>query len=302
MSAARLRPRPGLVGQPRARASTCSPCALGLHVELEVGRDRARSRVVTDLPIAARPPQPRRARRSSRSRPADGHRVPDPLRGPALGRPGHERRRDRRRARRRRTRCTSSTPTCSRYATALEGHPDNVAAALLGGFVLCADGRARALRRPRRARGGARRAARAACAPPRRGRRCPPRCRWPTPSSTSPTPGLLVLGLVRGDWDLVARGLADRLHQPRREHLYPRSMALVRARAGARRARRDDLGRRADRARLVRLRGDRRRSSARLAGASAQGWAEVRHVAFEPQRRRRASSSRRCGRPRRAAA
>src|SRR6266536_2231011 len=38
---------------------------------------------------------------------------------------------------------------------------------------------------------------------------------------------LLVLGLARGDWDLVARGLADRLHQPRREHLYPRSMELV---------------------------------------------------------------------------
>jgi homoserine kinase len=37
-----------------------------------------------------------------------------------------------------------------------------------------------------------------------------------------------VLGLVRGDWDLVARGLDDRLHQPRREHLYPRSMELVR--------------------------------------------------------------------------
>ena len=39
---------------------------------------------------------------------------------------------------------------------------------------------------------------------------------------------LLVLGLARGDWDLVARGLDDRLHQPRREHLYPRSMELLR--------------------------------------------------------------------------
>jgi homoserine kinase len=36
-----------------------------------------------------------------------------------------------------------------------------------------------------------------------------------------------MLGLARGDWDLVARGLADRLHQPRRAHLYPRSMDLV---------------------------------------------------------------------------
>jgi homoserine kinase len=39
---------------------------------------------------------------------------------------------------------------------------------------------------------------------------------------------LLVLGLARADFDLVARGLSDRIHQPRREHLYPRSMELLR--------------------------------------------------------------------------
>jgi homoserine kinase len=39
---------------------------------------------------------------------------------------------------------------------------------------------------------------------------------------------LLMLGLARADWDLVARGLADRLHQPHREHLFPQSMELVR--------------------------------------------------------------------------
>jgi homoserine kinase len=39
---------------------------------------------------------------------------------------------------------------------------------------------------------------------------------------------LLVLGLSRGDLALVARGLDDRLHQPRRASLYPRSSALVR--------------------------------------------------------------------------
>jgi homoserine kinase len=38
---------------------------------------------------------------------------------------------------------------------------------------------------------------------------------------------LLVLGLARGDWDLVGRGLADRLHQPHRAYLYPRSADLV---------------------------------------------------------------------------
>src|SRR5206468_1147682 len=38
---------------------------------------------------------------------------------------------------------------------------------------------------------------------------------------------MLVLGLARGDLGLVARGLGDRLHQPPRAHLYPRSSALI---------------------------------------------------------------------------
>jgi homoserine kinase len=91
---------------------------------------------------------------------------------------------------------------------------------------------------------------------------------------------LLVLGLLRGDWDLVARGLDDRLHQPHREHLYPRSMAL------ARRAR--ELGAlgatisgagptllvwctfEATGAVLARL------------GSECEGWADVIHLPFEP--------------------
>jgi homoserine kinase len=38
---------------------------------------------------------------------------------------------------------------------------------------------------------------------------------------------LLTLGLARGEWDLVARGLHDRLHEPHRAHLYPRSVELA---------------------------------------------------------------------------
>jgi homoserine kinase len=38
---------------------------------------------------------------------------------------------------------------------------------------------------------------------------------------------LLVLGLSRGDWELVARGLRDRLHQDRRGGLYPKSYELL---------------------------------------------------------------------------
>ena len=72
-------------------------------------------------------------------------------------------------------------------ASELEGHPDNVAAALLGGFVICADGGVDALRSadgPGGARGGARDRP---CARARRARRCPPRCRSARRSSTSRT-------------------------------------------------------------------------------------------------------------------
>jgi homoserine kinase len=37
----------------------------------------------------------------------------------------------------------------------------------------------------------------------------------------------LVLGIQRSDLTLISRGLADRLHQPNRAHLYPRSMELL---------------------------------------------------------------------------
>ena len=42
---------------------------------------------------------------------------------------------------------------------------------------------------------------------------------------------LLVLGLQQRRPDLVSRGLRDRIHQPRRRDLYPRSMEMVEAAA-----------------------------------------------------------------------
>jgi homoserine kinase len=115
-------------------------------------------------------------------------------------------------------------------AIELEGHPDNVAAALQGGFVIVADGRAERF-------------------DPLPGLEAvvaiPPE-RVPTVQARAALPAevpmedavhnaahaaLLVLGLARGDLSLVGRALSDRLHQPRRAHLYPRSMELV-ARAG----------------------------------------------------------------------
>ena len=38
---------------------------------------------------------------------------------------------------------------------------------------------------------------------------------------------VLTLGLATGDFSLIGRGLEDRLHQPYRAHLFPRSMALL---------------------------------------------------------------------------
>ena len=38
---------------------------------------------------------------------------------------------------------------------------------------------------------------------------------------------LLTLGLATADWELIAAGLRDRLHQPYRAHLYPRSAEML---------------------------------------------------------------------------
>ena len=149
-------------------------------------------------------------------------------------------------------------------ATALEGHPDNVAAALQGGFVVCTDGEVTRFD----AAGGpggravvpARARADAAGA-----RRVPDEVPLGDAVFTAAHAALLVLGLSRGDWELVSRGLRDRLHQPRRRHLYPRSMAARRRGAGARGARRDPLRRRPDGARLVPV--TRPRASSRRCGA-----------------------------------
>jgi homoserine kinase len=112
-------------------------------------------------------------------------------------------------------------------AIRLEGHPDNVAAALLGGFVVCTGLRATRLDPPPGLET-------VLVVPDRAVRTAKARAALPAQVPMADAvfnvgrASLLVLGLARGDLDLVARGLDDRLHQPRREPLYPRSMALVR--------------------------------------------------------------------------
>jgi homoserine kinase len=111
-------------------------------------------------------------------------------------------------------------------AVELEGHPDNAAAALLGGFVICADGGATRFDAPAGLEA-------VLVVPHEPVRTAEARKAMPAevPISDAVFTGahaaLLVHGLGRGDWDLLSRGLQDRLHQPRRAHLYPRSMELV---------------------------------------------------------------------------
>jgi homoserine kinase len=111
-------------------------------------------------------------------------------------------------------------------AVELEGHPDNVAAALLGGFVICTGARAERLEPPAGLSA-------VLVVPDRAVRTSKARAALPAEVPMGDAvfnvgrASLLVLGLARGDLDLVARGLEDRLHQPRRASLYPRSMELV---------------------------------------------------------------------------
>jgi homoserine kinase len=116
-------------------------------------------------------------------------------------------------------------------ASELEGHPDNVGAALHGGIVICAQGRVQRLEPPLGLEAvlvvpgepvATAHARRALCD------------EVPLTDAVFNLGALaeLVLGLSRGDFDLIAAGLEDRLHQPRRAHLYPRSAELLGAARG----------------------------------------------------------------------
>jgi len=120
-------------------------------------------------------------------------------------------------------------------ATELEGHPDNVAAAIYGGFVVCgadADGAPLAARfdPPEGLEG-------IVAIPPEEVSTKLARAAIPTEIPLADAlanvsaAALLVLGLRSADLDLVSGGLRDSIHQPRRRDLYPRSMEIVDAAA-----------------------------------------------------------------------
>ena len=172
-------------------------------------------------------------------------------------------------------------------AVELEGHPDNVGAAIYGGFVICPT-------------------ATASESPPAPVRLDPPEgleavlvlpsdavstadARTAMPATVGLADAVanvaaatqLVLGIERSDLGLIARGLADRVHQPARRALYERSMEIVDSAP--------DLGAVGgtisgagpsvmlwsfwqDTGRVV-----------QAVTAATDGWAEVRRVPFTPQ-------------------
>ena len=165
-------------------------------------------------------------------------------------------------------------------ATEVEGHPDNVAASLLGGFVICADGAASRFEPPSGLEA-------LAVVPAEHVRTRAARAALPAEVPLGEAVfnvahgALLTLGLARGDWDLLARGLHDRLHQQRRGHLFPRSLQLAQ-RAG-------ELG-----ALGATISGagptvlfwcfyEQTGAVAEALAGEVQGWASVLRTPFEPQ-------------------
>jgi homoserine kinase len=108
----------------------------------------------------------------------------------------------------------------------MEGHPDNVAAALYGGFVICDGDEPTHLDPPPGLEA-------VLAIPPERVPTAEARAAMPQDVPLEDavdnvaSASVLMLGLARDDFSLIGRGLRDRLHQPRRRDLYPRSMELL---------------------------------------------------------------------------
>lgn len=166
------------------------------------------------------------------------------------------------------------------HATQLEGHPDNVAAALRGGFVVCGADRVARFEPPA--------GLEAVLVVPREHVRTK-QARAVLPEMVSLHDAaanvgygaLLVLGLTLGDWDMVSAGLHDRLHQPYRASLYPRSSALVQkaAKLGALGATISGAGPTV----LVWTHYEQTGAVVEALRREAEGWADVVRAPFEPQ-------------------
>ena len=169
-------------------------------------------------------------------------------------------------------------------ATEIEGHPDNVAAAIYGGFVICGAGEGDA---PSAARFDPPNGLEGIAVVPA-GEVSTERAREAIPLEVPLADAVanvsaasrLVLGLQTADLDLVAAGLSDRIHQPRRRDLYPRSMELVDTAAEL-----GGLGATISGAGPTVLVWTTWQDAGKVAEAlegRCEGWAEVRRLPFSP--------------------
>ncbi len=168
-------------------------------------------------------------------------------------------------------------------ASQLEGHPDNVAAAIYGGFVICGQGNG-----PIASRFEAPSGLEAILAIPAQGVSTD-RAREAIPAAIPLSDAVanisataqLVLGLQLPDLGLLAKGLADRIHQPRRRALYPLSMELVDTAGGL-----GALGATISGAGPSVLVWTTWQDAGKVAAALEDrcgAWAEIRRLAFTPQ-------------------
>ena len=173
-----------------------------------------------------------------------------------------------------------------RRAVAIEGHPDNVAAAVYGGFVACPRPEGDELPVPVR------------LAPPEGVEAVlvipddevsTAEARDALPAEVSLDDAVanvaaaaqLVLGIERSDPSLITRGLADQLHQPHRARLYSRSIDLI-----ARAAEFGAIGATISGAGPTVLVWSYWQDTGSVVGkleTDAEGWAQVRRAPFTPE-------------------
>lgn len=167
-----------------------------------------------------------------------------------------------------------------RMAAEMEGHLDNVAAALRGGFVVCNGAVAHRFEPPMGLEAVL--VVPDAAVPTHQARAAlPDRVPIDDAVFNIAHASMLMLGLATSDWELISVGLQDRMHQAQRSHLYPRSAELLEHAQGL-----GALGATISGAGptvLVWCTYDQTGALVEALARETQGWAHVMRGRFEPQ-------------------
>jgi homoserine kinase len=165
-------------------------------------------------------------------------------------------------------------------ASEIEGHPDNVAAALHGGVVIAGSGTITRFEPPPGLEA-------VLVVPNQPVRTADARAVLPATvpladaSANIAAAARLTYGLATGDFEAIAAGLQDRLHQPYRAHLYPQSAAIAQdaPKLGALGATISGAGPTV----LVWTQVEQTGSVTRVLSKQTAGWASVLRAPFEPE-------------------